>query len=287
MLRLPRSQGAQIYLKLESFNPGGSIKDRPALFMIEQAEKDGLLKPGGTIVEPTSGNTGIGIAVVAAVKGYRTLIVMPENMSDERKKLLRAYGAELELTPANQGMPGAIARAGQIVAENHGYFMPQQFENPANARAHMETTAREILEQMDGRVDAVVCGVGSGGTITGLAAALKKQIPGVKIVAVEPAGSPVLAGGTPGPHGIQGIGPGFVPTLLDQTLIDKVIGVVDEDALAEARKMGPSVGLLVGISAGAALWAAQMEAGGMDPDQKIVAIIPDGGEKYMTTSLFE
>ncbi|MBC7225234.1 MAG: cysteine synthase A, partial [Anaerolineae bacterium] len=239
---------ATVWAKLEGFNPGGSVKDRIALSMVEAAERDGLLQPGGTIVEPTSGNTGIGLAMVAAAKGYRLILTMPDTMSMERRALLRAYGAELVLTLGAEGMTGAVARAETLVRENPGYFMPQQFKNPANPQIHRETTAQEILKQVPGRVDAFVAGVGTGGTITGVAEVLKARWADVHIVAVEPADSPVLSGGKPGPHKIQGIGAGFVPDVLRVDLLDEVITVTYEDARETARRLAREEGILAGIS---------------------------------------
>ncbi|MGI9860178.1 cysteine synthase A [Moorella naiadis] len=284
--RLP-DQGLEVYLKVEFFNPGGSIKDRIALSMIEAAEADGRLKPGATIVEPTSGNTGIGLAMVAAVRGYRLLLVMPETMSMERRKLMAAYGAEFVLTSGNLGMKGAVDKATELVRENPGYFMPQQFENPANPAIHRQATAREILAQMDGRIDAFIAGVGTGGTLTGVSEVLKKEIPGVKVIAVEPAASPVLSGGRPGPHKIQGIGAGFVPAVLKRALIDEVITVTNEDALETARRLAREEGLLVGISSGAAAYAALQVARSLGSGKRVLAIAPDTGERYLSTELFK
>ncbi|MDH7498716.1 MAG: cysteine synthase A, partial [Syntrophomonadaceae bacterium] len=286
ILRLDRMTGpgsGRVFLKLEAWNPGGSIKDRPALFMIEQAERDGSLRPGATIIEATSGNTGIGLAMVAAVKGYPIVIVMPENMSEERKKILRAYGAQLVLTPAAEGMAGAVRRAEELAAADDKFFMPRQFENPANAASHQLTTAQEILEQMGTEIDVLVAGVGSGGTITGLAEALKPRIPGLRVVAVEPSASPVLSGGQPGRHDIQGIGPGFVPPALRMDLVDEVFPVGDQEALDTAREIARREGLLVGISTGAAVFCALTLAAGMGRGARVLAIAPDGGDKYLTT----
>ncbi|GAX88639.1 cysteine synthase A [Effusibacillus lacus] len=279
---------AEIYLKLESFNPGGSVKDRIALSMIEEAEKEGILKPGDTILEPTSGNTGIGLAMMAAAKGYRAILVMPDTMSMERRNLLRAYGAELVLTPGAQGMKGAIAKTEEIKAENPGYFVPQQFKNPANPKIHRETTAREILEAMDGNVDAFVAGVGTGGTITGVGEVLKKEIgQHVHIVAVEPSASPVLSGGQPGPHKIQGIGAGFVPEILQRDVIDEVITVDNEVAFEFARKVAKEEGILVGISSGANIYAALQVAKKLGAGKKVVTVAPSTGERYLSTALFQ
>ncbi|MFC4767574.1 cysteine synthase A [Effusibacillus consociatus] len=279
---------AEIYLKLESFNPGGSVKDRIALSMIEEAEKEGIIKPGDTILEPTSGNTGIGLAMMAAAKGYRAILVMPDTMSMERRNLLRAYGAELVLTPGAQGMKGAIAKAEEIKAENPNYFIPQQFKNPANPKIHRETTAREILAALDGQVDAFVGGVGTGGTITGVGEVLKKEIgPDVKIVAVEPSASPVLSGGQPGPHKIQGIGAGFVPDILNREVIDEVITVDNEVAFEFARKVAKEEGILVGISSGANIYAALQVAQKLGAGKKVVTVAPSTGERYLSTALFQ
>ena len=289
--RLPENgaagESAAVYLKLEYFNPGASVKDRIALSMIEAAEAAGRLQPGATIVEPTSGNTGIGLAMVAAVRGYRLILVMPETMSIERRKLLAAYGAEFILTPGPQGMKGAVDKALELVRENPGYFLPQQFENPANPEVHRRTTAQEILAQMGDALDAFVAGVGTGGTITGVGQVLKAAIPGVKIVAVEPAASPVLSGGQPGPHKIQGIGAGFIPAVLQREVIDEIITVANEDALVTARRLAREEGLLVGISSGAAVHAALQVARRLGAGQKVLALAPDTGERYLSTELFK
>ncbi len=289
--RLPENgaagESAAVYLKLEYFNPGASVKDRIALSMIEAAEAAGRLQPGATIVEPTSGNTGIGLAMVAAVRGYRLILVMPETMSIERRKLLAAYGAEFILTPGPQGMKGAVDKALELVRENPGYFLPQQFENPANPEVHRRTTAQEILAQMGDDLDAFVAGVGTGGTITGVGQVLKAAIPGVKIVAVEPAASPVLSGGQPGPHKIQGIGAGFIPAVLQREVIDEIITVANEDALVTARRLAREEGLLVGISSGAAVHAALQVARRLGAGQKVLALAPDTGERYLSTELFK
>jgi len=284
--KLTKPGYADVYVKLESFNPGGSIKDRAAYNMIRVAEEKGLLKPGSVIVEPTSGNMGIGLAMVGAVKGYKVVLVMPETMSMDRRALLKAYGAELVLTPGAEGMSGAIKKAEELVRDNPNYFMPQQFENQANPDIHRKTTAREIIEQMDGHIDAFVAGVGTGGTITGVGEVLKESISGVKIIAVEPAKSPVLSGGKPGSHGIQGIGAGFVPKVLDKNIIDKIVPVKDEDAMETARRMAREEGLLVGISSGAAVFAALEEAKTLGDGHNVVAIAPDTGERYLSTPLF-
>lgn len=284
--RLP-DKGLEVYLKVEFFNPGGSVKDRIALSMIAAAEADGSLQPGATIVEPTSGNTGIGLAMVAAVRGYRLILVMPETMSIERRKLMAAYGAEFVLTPGNLGMKGAVDKATELVHENPGYFMPQQFENPANPAIHRQATAREILEQMEGKVDAFIAGVGTGGTLTGVGEVLKAEVPGVKVIAVEPAASPVLSGSRPGPHKIQGIGAGFIPAVLRRELIDEVIAVTNEDALETTRRLAREEGLLVGISSGAAAYAALEVARHLGSGKRVLAIAPDTGERYLSTELFK
>lgn len=284
--RLPQKQDATIWAKLECFNPGGSVKDRICLGMIEAAEKAGKIRQGATIVEPTSGNTGIGLAMVCAVKGYRLILTMPETMSIERRSLLAAYGAQLELTPGNEGMRGAIRRAEEIVQKNEGFFMPQQFKNPANPNTHRETTAQEILSQLQGEIDAFVAGVGTGGTITGVGEVLKKKLRGVKIVAVEPARSPVLSGGNPGPHKIQGIGAGFVPDVLNTGIIDQIITVQDEEAAETARRMAREEGILVGISSGAAAFGALQVARELGKGKIVVVILPDTGERYLSTGLF-
>lgn len=280
--RLPDPKGAAVYAKLESFNPGGSVKDRIALNMIRRAEEEGKLRPGGTIVEPTSGNTGIGLAMVAAAGGYRLILTMPETMSQERRNLLQAYGAELILTPGSEGMKGAIRKARELVEAHPDYFMPQQFENPANPEIHCHTTAREILEQMEGKVDAFVAGVGTGGTLTGVGEVLKKELSGVHVVAVEPEKSPVLSGGAPGPHGIQGIGAGFVPEVLNMNIINEVIRVSDTDAFTMAGRLARKEGIFVGISSGAAAVAALQVAARLRPDQRVVVIFPDTGERYLS-----
>ncbi len=280
--------GVILLAKLESFNPFSSVKDRIGLAMIEDAERRGVLKPGNVIVEPTSGNTGIALAAVAAAKGYRIILTMPDTMSVERRKLLAAYGAELVLTEGAKGMKGAIAKAEEIAAATPGAFVPMQFNNPANPRVHRETTAEEIWRDTDGKVDIVVAGVGTGGTISGIASALKPRKPSFLAIAVEPDASPVLSGGQPGPHKIQGIGAGFVPAVYDAKLIDEIIRVKHEDAGATARELAKKEGILVGISSGAALWAARQVASRPSSAGKtIVVILPDTGERYLSTWLFE
>jgi len=276
---------ADIYVKVEFFNPGGSVKDRIALNMIEEAEKQGLLRKGDTIIEPTSGNTGIGLAMVCAAKGYRLILVMPETMSIERRKILKAYGAELILTEGSKGMKGAVEKANELVEEK-GYFMPMQFENIYNPEAHMKTTGLEIFEDMEGKIDMFVAGVGTGGTITGVGEVLKQKIKDIKIVAVEPKDSPVLSGGKPGPHKIQGIGAGFVPKVLNREIIDDIVAVSNEDAMEYARLIAKKEGILVGISSGAALYAAVLKAKQLGKGKRIVVILPDTGERYLSTELF-
>ncbi|WP_286884369.1 cysteine synthase A [Aneurinibacillus sp. UBA3580] len=287
--RVTEADEANIYLKLEFFNPGSSVKDRIALSMIEAAEREGTLKEGMTIVEPTSGNTGIGLAMVAAAKGYKALLVMPDTMSMERRNLLRAYGAELLLTPGAEGMGGAIRKAEELVRENKDYFMPQQFKNPANPKVHRETTGKELLEQAEqiGGVDAFISGIGTGGTITGAGQVLKEKYPNIHIVAVEPAASPVLSGGKPGPHKIQGIGAGFIPDTLDTEIYDEVIKVENEEAFSMARQVARKEGILGGISSGAAIHAAKKVAKKLGPGKNVIAIIPSNGERYLSTPLYQ
>ena len=278
----------EVWVKSERANPGGSIKDRIALAMVEDAEARGALKPGGTIVEPTSGNTGIGLAMACAARGIKCAFVMPETMSRERKLLLKAYGAELILTPGPEGMGGAIAKAKALAESDPKYFIPQQFENPANPEIHRQTTAEEIWRDTDGQVDIVVSGIGTGGTITGIGEVLKAKKPGVKIVAVEPDASPVLSGGQKGPHPIQGIGAGFVPGVLNTAIYDEVIRVKNDDAFATARQMATDEGLLVGISSGAATWAAlELAKRPENAGKLIVVIIPSFGERYLSTALYQ
>lgn len=279
---------AEVLLKLELFNPGGSVKDRIGLAMIQAAEKSGELRPGSVIIEPTSGNTGIGLASVAAARGYRLILTMPETMSVERRKLLAAYGAELVLTPGSQGMAGAIRKAEELAAEIKGSFIPQQFKNPANPDIHRQTTALEIWNDTEGKVDLVVAGVGTGGTITGVAEVLKAKKNGLKAIAVEPADSPVLSGGQPGPHKIQGIGAGFVPETLNTKIIDEIIKVTTEEAFSASRKLARGEGILIGISSGAALHAAlQVAARPENKGKLLVVILPDTGERYLSTGLFD
>ena len=280
--------GASIAAKLEFFNPAGSVKDRIAVAMIDAAEAAGLLRPGTTVVEPTSGNTGIALAMVCAARGYRCIFTMPETMSKERRMLLRGYGAELVLTPGPDGMGGAIAKAEEIAKGDGDFFVPQQFENPANPEIHARTTAEEIWADTDGQVDILVAGVGTGGTITGVGRTLKERRPGVQVVAVEPAASPVLSGGAKGPHPIQGIGAGFVPANLDTGVYDEVVTVENQDAFDTARRMAREEGLLVGISSGAATWAAvQVARRPENAGKLVVVIIPSFGERYLSTVLFE
>ncbi len=280
--RLSPEGGASIYGKLESANPGGSVKDRICLNMIDEAERQGRLKPGATIVEPTSGNTGIGLALVAAVRGYKLILVMPESMSMERASLLSSYGAQLVLTPAWEGMKGSIKEAETIVGQNPDYFMPDQFSNPANPAMHRKTTAPEIWDALDGNIDAFVAAVGTGGTITGCGEVFKQRRPAVKVVAVEPAGSPVLSGGEPGPHKIQGIGAGFVPAVLNRSVLDGVLTVTDDEAYQMAKLLAKKEGLLVGISAGANVFAAQKVAAELGPGKNVVTILCDTGERYIS-----
>jgi cysteine synthase A len=279
---------ATILVKMESKNPCGSVKDRIALSMIEAAEKKELIKDETVIIEPTSGNTGIGLACICAAKGYKLILTMPESMSIERRKLLKMFGAEIVLTPAERGMPGAVEKAEQLVAENPNAFMPQQFNNPANPLIHRETTAKEIWVDSDGKVDFFVAGVGTGGTITGCGEVLKQKNKDVKVIAVEPEASPVLSGGNPGPHKIQGIGAGFVPQVLNTDLIDEVIQVSNQDAIEMARKLAAKEGILAGISAGANVWAAaQVSNREQAKDKNIVTIICDTGERYISTELYD
>ena len=285
--RVTKGLEAAVVAKMESFNPLGSVKDRIGVSMIEAAEKAGLIREDTIILEPTSGNTGIALAFVCAAKGYKLVLTMPDTMSFERRRLLQALGAELILTPGAEGMPGAVRRAEELAAQDSRYFIPQQFKNPANPEIHRRTTAEEIWRDTDGKVDIVVAGVGTGGTITGIAEALKDRKPGLQAIAVEPAASPILSGGEPGPHKIQGIGAGFVPDVLRVNLIDEVIQVTNEDAAVTARRLAREEGILAGISSGAAAFAAlQVAARPENSGRLIVVILPDTGERYLSTGLF-
>lgn len=284
--RLTTEDHADIYLKLEFMNPGNSVKDRIAISMIEAAEQSGHLKQGDTIIEPTSGNTGVGLAMVAAAKGYKSVLVMPDTMSMERRNLLRAYGSELVLTPGAKGMKGAIAKAVEL-QEEHGYFMPQQFENEANPKIHRETTGKELLDQVGDQLDAFISGIGTGGTITGAGEVLKEKFPDLHIVALEPTDSPVLSGGGPGPHKIQGIGAGFVPDILNEEIYDEVMQVSTEQAYEYARRAAREEGILGGVSSGAAIYAALDVAKRLGKGKKVVAVIPSNGERYLSTPLYQ
>ena len=283
--RLTDANDADVYLKLEYFNPGSSVKDRIALAMIEAAEKSGELKEGSTIIEPTSGNTGIGLAMIAAAKGYKAVLVMPDTMSTERRNLLRAYGAELVLTPGAEGMKGAISKADELAKEN-SWYVPQQFNNEANPEIHRLTTGPEIADALD-RVDAFISGIGTGGTITGVGSVLKERFPGVQIIAVEPTDSPVLSGGKPGPHKIQGIGAGFVPKVLDTEIYNEIIQVSNDEAYETARRTAREEGILGGVSSGAAIFAALQVAKKLGKGKKVVAILPSNGERYLSTPLYQ
>ena len=279
---------ARLLVKLEYLNPAGSVKDRVGKAMIEEAERVGILKPGSVIIEPTSGNTGIGLAAIAAVKGYRLILTMPDTMSIERRNILKAYGAEIELTPGEKGMSGAIERARELAGEIPGSFIPGQFDNPVNPQIHMETTGPEIWKDTEGKVDILVASVGTGGTITGTGAYLKKMNPAVRVVAVEPASSPVLSGGSPGPHKIQGIGAGFIPKVLDTTLYNEVLACIEEQAYQAARDFARKEGILVGISSGAALWAAgEIASRPENAGKTLVVLLPDTGDRYLSTPLFQ
>ena len=282
--RIPNPEGATVLAKMESLNPAGSVKDRIAYAMVDDAERRGVLKPGATVVEPTSGNTGVGLAMVCAVRGYRLILTMPDDMSVERQRLFARYGAEIHLTPAIEGMTGAVFAAQEMCREHAEYFMPMQFENPANPEVHRRTTAVEILEATDGRLDAFVAAIGTGGTVTGVGEVLKERVPGVRIIGVEPARSPVLSGGRFRPHGIQGIGASFVPGVLNRAILDEIVLVRDEDATATARRLAREEGLLVGISAGANVWAACQVAAQMPGDQIVVTVLCDTGERYLSVA---
>ncbi|WP_256757759.1 cysteine synthase A [Cohnella sp. WQ 127256] len=284
--RLVSQNDAEVYVKLESFNPSGSVKDRAAYNMIIQAENAGFLKPGSTIIEPTSGNTGIGLAMNAAAKGYRAILIMPDNMTLERINILKAYGAEVVLTPAAERMPGAIRKALELKNEIANSFIPQQFENPANPDAHRGTTAKEIIEQMEGRLDVFIATSGTGGTITGTGEVLKINIPGIRIVVVEPKGSPVLSGGQVGPHKLVGTSPGFIPSILNTDIYNEIVQVSDEDAIRTMRELASREGILVGPSAGASVWTALETAKKIGPDKRILCIAPDTGERYLSMDLF-
>jgi len=287
LARFEDGSSAAIWGKVEAFNPGGSIKDRICLAMIEKAEQDGCLKPGATVVEPTSGNTGIGLSMVCAVKGYKLVLTMPDTMTIERRRLLAAYGAELVLTPGAQGMRGAVQKAEELAA-THGYLIPQQFKNPANPEVHRRTTGPEIIAALEGvTIDGFVAGVGTGGTITGVGDVLRKHNPQVRIIAVEPADSPILSGGEPGPHKIQGIGAGFVPDVLDTKIYNEIIKVTNEDAYATTRRLAKEEGLLVGISSGAAMFGAIQAAKKLGKGKNVVVILPDTGERYLSTGVFD
>lgn len=284
--RVANGNAAEILAKLEYFNPGGSVKDRICLAMIEDAERRGLLREGSTIIEPTSGNTGIGLAMLSAVKGYKCILVMPESMSLERIYILKSYGAEIVLTPAALNMQGAIDKAAEVLKKTPNSFMPQQFKNKSNPEAHRRSTALEILNATDGRLDAFVSGVGTGGTITGVGEVLKKHSQRIRVIAVEPKGSAVLSGGKPGPHRIQGIGAGFIPQILNREVIDEIIQVADQDAFRLAKLLAKEEGLFVGISSGAAVWAALKVAENLGPEKRIVVMLPDTGERYFSTQQY-
>ncbi|SDS67968.1 cysteine synthase A [Paenibacillaceae bacterium GAS479] len=284
--RLVGPNDAEVYIKLEMLNPSGSVKDRAAYNLIAQAELDGRLQPGATIIEPTSGNTGIGLAMNAAAKGYKAILIMPDNMTKERINLLKAYGAEVVLTPAAERMPGAIRKAQELNAQIPNSFIPQQFENKANPDIHRTTTALEIIEQMEGRLDAFVASSGTGGTITGTGEVLKEKLPGIRILVVEPKGSPVLSGGEPGPHKLVGTSPGFVPAILNTNVYDEIVQVDDEDAVQTTRDLASREGILVGPSAGATVWAALQEARRLGPGKRVLCIAADTGERYLSMGIF-
>ncbi|MBE0341058.1 cysteine synthase A [Paenibacillus sp. 28ISP30-2] len=284
--RLTGPQDAEVYVKLEYFNPSGSVKDRAAGNLIDEAEKAGHLKPGGTIIEPTSGNTGIGLAMNAAARGYRAILVMPSNMTRERINILKAYGAEVVLTPAEERMSGAIRKALELGAEIEGSFIPHQFENEANPDIHRTTTALEILEQTEGKLDVFVASSGTGGTITGTAEVLRQHLPDLRVVVVEPKGSPVLSGGKPGPHKLVGTSPGFVPAVLNTDIYDEIIQVSDEDAIAMTRAIAAQEGILVGPSSGATIWTAIQEARRLGAGKRVLCIAPDTGERYLSMGIF-
>ncbi|WP_274456669.1 cysteine synthase A [Alicyclobacillus cycloheptanicus] len=285
--RIPKPGGAAVFMKLESYNPGGSVKDRPALRMIERAEQEGHIEPGkSVIIEPTSGNTGIGLAMVCAAKGYRCIITMPENATEERIKILRAYGAKVHLTPAPLRMQGSIDEALRLAEQTPNSFIPMQFDNPANPEAHRDTTAIEILEDFQGRLDALVLTAGTGGTVTGTGEVLKEKIPGIRIYVVEPAGSPVLAGGKPGPHKIPGTGPGFIPKVLNRDIYDEILHITDEDAQTMARRLAAEEGLLVGASGAASAYFAVAIAADLPPSARVLCMAPDTGERYLSSDLF-
>ncbi|WP_217597806.1 cysteine synthase A [Cohnella sp. GbtcB17] len=284
--RLVSEGDAEVYMKLEYFNPSGSLKDRAAFNLIADAEKSGRLKPGATIIEPTSGNTGIGLAMNAAAKGYRLVITMPNNATKERINILKAYGAEVVLTPANERMQGSIRKALELQRQIPGSFVPQQFENPANPAIHRTTTALEILEQMDGQLDSFVAAAGTGGTITGTGEVLREKLPDIRIVVIEPQGSPVLSGGKPGPHKLIGAGPGFVPAVINQEIYDEIVQVSDVDAIRTARQIATFEGILVGPSSGAAVWTALREARRLGRGKRVLCIAPDNGERYLSSDLF-